>query len=162
MRLKKQNSIRNIMESMDWRFPFMHFVLYDIFTEDPKEATSVTRRANHSFYNIDIKQIYWKSYDGILLWCLSCKEAQATLQEGHHSIYGAHQPRLELWDRLRRMGYYWPKMIIYVIDYAKTYHIYQIHADYIHSRSVYLHSTAASWPFEAWGIHMVGPISPPS
>ena len=37
-----------------------------------------------------------------------------------------------------------------------------IHADFIHQPPELLHPTAASWPFEAWGIDVVGPNSPSS
>ncbi|KAJ6802513.1 uncharacterized protein M6B38_192410 [Iris pallida] len=60
------------------------------------------------------------------------------------------------------MGYYWPTMVADVIDYARKYKACQVHADFIHQPSEFLHPTVASWPFEAWGIDIVGPITPPS
>ena len=38
----------------------------------------------------------------------------------------------------------------------------QIHTDFIHQPLELLHPTVASSPFEAWGIDIVGPISPSS
>jgi len=38
-----------------------------------------------------VKTLYRRSYDGILLHCLSNLEAQEVLKEAHNSIYGAHQ-----------------------------------------------------------------------
>jgi len=38
----------------------------------------------------------------------------------------------------------------------------QIHADFIHQPPELLHPTVTAWPFEAWGIDIIGPISPPS
>ncbi|GAA0162300.1 hypothetical protein LIER_39387 [Lithospermum erythrorhizon] len=41
------------------------------------------------------------------------------------------------------MGYYWPTMF---------------HANFIHQEPEPLHPTFASWPFDAWGLDMVGPL----
>lgn len=53
-------------------------------------------------------------------------------------------------------------MVTNAIAYAKQYHVCKIHADYIHRPSEYLYRMVALWPFKAWGINIVGPISPPS
>ena len=51
-------------------------------------------------------------------------------------------------------------MIADAIKYAQRYKACQIHADFIHQHPELLQPTIASWPFEAWGIDIVGPISP--
>ena len=53
-------------------------------------------------------------------------------------------------------------MIADAIQYARRCKACQVHADFIHQPSELLHPTVASWPFEAWGIDVVGPISPSS
>jgi len=63
-------------------------------------------------------------------------------------------------DRLHRLGYYWSTMIANAIKYAQRCKACQIHADFIHQPLELLHPTVASWPFEAWGIDIEGPISP--
>jgi len=40
------------------------------------------------------------------------------------------QPRPELGDQLRRLSYYWPKIIPDAIAYAKQFHACQIHGDF--------------------------------
>ena len=56
------------------------------------------------------------------------------------------------------MGYYWPTMVKDCMDYAKTCEACQLHANYIHQPPEPLHSTVASWPFDAWGLDVVGPL----
>ena len=75
---------------------------------------------------------------------------------------GAHQPGPKLAYRLQRLGYYWTKMIADAITYAKRCYACQVHGDFIHRAPGYLHSTTSTWPFEIWGMDVVGPISPPS
>jgi len=79
-----------------------------------------------------VKTLYRRSYDGILLHCLSNSEAREVLKEAHDGICGVHQPGPKLKDRLHRLGYYWPTMIANAIKYAQRCKAYQIHADFIH------------------------------
>ena len=53
-------------------------------------------------------------------------------------------------------------MITDTVQHAKRYRACQIHVDFMHQPLELLHPTVASWPFEAWGIDVIGPISPPS
>ncbi|XP_038879215.1 uncharacterized protein LOC120071177 [Benincasa hispida] len=46
--------------------------------------------------------------------------------------------------------------------YAKKCKACQYHANSIHQLPEPLHPTIASWPFEAWGLNLVGPITPKS
>jgi len=41
-------------------------------------------------------------------------------------------------------------------------HVCQVHGDFIHQAPGYLRSKTSTWPFEMWGMDVVGPISPPS
>ena len=131
-------------------------------TDDLKDVASIRRRYLRFYYDLTLKTLYRRSYDGILLRCLSNLEAQEVLKEAHDGICGAHQPGPKLKDRLHRLGYYWSTMIADAIQYARRCKACQIHADFIHQPPELLHPTVASWPFEAWGIDIVGPISPSS
>ncbi|XP_020245295.1 protein NYNRIN-like [Asparagus officinalis] len=48
------------------------------------------------------------------------------------------------------------------VDYARRCHACQIHANYMHQPPEHLYPLATSWPFETWGMDIVGPIFPPS
>ncbi|XP_057247473.1 uncharacterized protein LOC130589870 [Beta vulgaris subsp. vulgaris] len=48
------------------------------------------------------------------------------------------------------------------MDYAKKCEACQFHANFIHQPLEPLHPTVASWPFEAWGLDVVRPITPKS
>ncbi|KAA0051627.1 protein NYNRIN-like [Cucumis melo var. makuwa] len=60
------------------------------------------------------------------------------------------------------MVYYWAKMVQDSIDYTKKCKACQYHAIFIHQPPESLHPTMASWPFEAWRLDLVGPITPKS
>uniref|UniRef100_A0A2N9I0X6 Uncharacterized protein n=1 Tax=Fagus sylvatica TaxID=28930 RepID=A0A2N9I0X6_FAGSY len=59
---------------------------------------------------------------------------------------------------IKRMGYYWPTIVKDCMDYAKRCEACQLHANYIHQPPEPLHPTVASWPFDAWGLDVVGPL----
>ncbi|KAA0032749.1 uncharacterized protein E6C27_scaffold853G00920 [Cucumis melo var. makuwa] len=86
------------------------------------------------------------------------EESIKALEEAHAGVYGAHQSEPKLQFQLRRMGYYWPKMVQDSMDYAKKCEDCQYHANFIHQPLEPLHPTVASWPFEAWGIDLAIPL----
>ncbi|KAL0434370.1 UNVERIFIED_CONTAM: hypothetical protein Slati_2771300 [Sesamum latifolium] len=45
------------------------------------------------------------------------------------------------------------------IDYAKKCQACQFHTNLIHQPPEPLHPTVASWPFDAWGLDVVGPMT---
>jgi len=88
-------------EPRDWRFSLIDYALHDILLDDPKEAASIRRRSLHFYYDPVVKTLYHRSYDGILLRCLSNSEPREVLKEAHNGICGAHQPGPKLKDRFR-------------------------------------------------------------
>jgi len=84
----------------EWRFPYVDYALYDILSDDPKEATAIRKKAPKFYYNATTRTLYRRSHDGILLHCLSLKEAQEVPKEAHDGLCEAHQPGLKLGDRL--------------------------------------------------------------
>jgi len=73
-------------EPRDWRFLIIHYPLYGILLDDPREAVSVRRRSTRFYYDVVVKTIYCRSYNGILLHCLFNSEAQKVIKEAHDGI----------------------------------------------------------------------------
>ncbi len=72
------------------------FIQYGILPDDPNEKVSIRRRAPRFHYDPQTKTLYRKSYDGVLLRCLSDQDAEKVIQETHNGIFGAHQPRTSI------------------------------------------------------------------
>ena len=85
-------------ETRDWRFSLIDYALHNILPDDPKEMTSIRQRSLLFHYDLIVKTLYRRSYDGILLCCLSNSEAQEVLQQAHDGICGAHQAGSKLKD----------------------------------------------------------------
>ncbi|KAA0050266.1 uncharacterized protein E5676_scaffold180G00180 [Cucumis melo var. makuwa] len=84
------------------------------------------------------------------------------LEDGKLSTDLQHRSSQKLQHQLKRMGYYWPTMIHNSMHFAKFYEAYQFHVNFIQQPQEPLHPTIASWLFEAWGLDLVGPITPKS
>jgi hypothetical protein len=89
-------------------------------------------------------------------------ESIKELKEVHSGICGTHQSSPKLHFQIKQMGYYWPTMVKDCMDYAKKSSTCQFHANFIHQTHEPLHPTVASWPFDAWGLDVVGPLTPKS
>ncbi|XXG59012.1 hypothetical protein AAC387_Pa04g1174 [Persea americana] len=74
----------------DWRDPFFDYIMFGIVPEDPKERVSIQRRAPNFHLDIPSKMLYRKSFNGVLLRCLSQQEAVETLKKVHAGLCGAH------------------------------------------------------------------------
>ena len=76
--------------------PFINYALHDILPDDPKEVAFIRRRSLHFYYDLIVKILYYRSYDSILLHCLSNSEAQEVLKVAHDGICGVYQLGLKL------------------------------------------------------------------
>ena len=75
---------------------------------------------------------------------------------------GVHQFGPKLCDHIKKKGYYWPVIVYDYIDFAKRCDACLFDANFIHQPPGPLHPTVASWPFMAWGLDVVGPLTPKS
>ena len=57
-----------------------------------------------------------------------------------------------------RQGYYWPTMLKDATELVKKCQIYQEHAQISHLPSEPLTSIASPWPFQQWGLDLLGPL----
>ncbi|XP_019253383.1 PREDICTED: uncharacterized protein LOC109232155 [Nicotiana attenuata] len=102
--------------------------------------------------------LFRRSFEGLFLRCLDKEEACQAMEEAHSGSCGAHQSGPKLHFRIKRMGYYWATMVKDCMDHAKRCQACQFHDNYIHQPPEPLHPTVASWPFDAWGLDVVGPL----
>ncbi|XP_027158117.1 uncharacterized protein LOC113759746 [Coffea eugenioides] len=129
---------------------------YQKLPDEQRRRTDIRRRAPRFILYKDT--LYRRSFEGVLLRCLSEDEAYRTMYEAHSGICGDHQSGPKLHFQIKRMGYYWPTMVKDCIEYAQRCQTCQFHANYIHQPPEPLHPTVASWHFDAWGLDVVGPL----
>ncbi|CAL2271126.1 unnamed protein product [Prunus armeniaca] len=142
------------------RQPLIDYLEHGKLPDDSRHRSEVQRQAPRFIYYKEI--LYCHSFEGLFLRCLGEEDAPKAMEEAHSGICGAHQSRPKLHFQIKRMGYYWPTMVKDCMDYVKKCQACQFHANFIHQPPEPLHPTIASWPFDAWGLDVVGPIAPKS
>ncbi|KAA0043322.1 uncharacterized protein E6C27_scaffold110G002330 [Cucumis melo var. makuwa] len=121
------------IDEEDWRQPIIDYLKHGKLPTDPRHRAEIRK-----------------------------EESTKALEEVHSGICCAHQSGPKLQYQLKRMGYYWPIMIHDSMHFVKYCEACQFHANFIHQPLEPLHPTIASWPFEARGLDLVGPITPKS
>lgn len=140
---------------------FPQLFKHGIMPDDPVERRRLQRRLPSYVYKANT--LYRRSFgQEILLRCVSRDEAEKILKEVHHGVCGGHQGGPKMYHSIRIGGYYWPGIMIDCLRVARSCHNCQIHGDLKHQPPVPLHPTIPSWPFDAWGMDVVGPFDPPS
>ena len=94
------------------------------------------------------------------LYCLKKEEAERFMEEVHQGISGPHMNRRMLAKKILRIGYYWNTMETDCVDFMKSCHDCQTHANLNHVPCSELFSMTSPWPFLVWGIDVIGRIAP--
>ena len=80
------------------------------------------------------------------------------LKEVHEGICGNHIGARTLAAKTLRQGYYWPTMLKDSTKLVKKYKTYQENAQISHLPSEPLTSITSPWPFQQWGLDILGPL----
>uniref|UniRef100_A0A2N9HNM1 Uncharacterized protein n=1 Tax=Fagus sylvatica TaxID=28930 RepID=A0A2N9HNM1_FAGSY len=141
---------------------------YDIkrFIQDreyPPRATEnekkyIRRMAFQFFLSGEI--LYKRTHDATLLRCVDAEEANRLIQEMHAGLMGAHANGPFLARKIMRAGYYWLTMERDCIRHVQTCHKCQMYQNSKNAPPQYLHTMASPWPFSAWGMDVIGAITP--
>lgn len=94
----------------DWRMPFIQHLLDGREPSDPIKSAEMQWRA--PWFTLQDNQLYRRSLDGILLQCLSTEEASKVMNEVNMGVCGRHQSGPKLLYPLKRLGYYWPSIVV--------------------------------------------------
>ena len=81
------------------------------------------------------------------------------MEEVHQGIYDPYMKRRILAKKILRMRYYWNTIETNCVDFVKSYHDCQTHANLNHVSPSELYSMTSPWPFSTWGIDVIGRIA---
>src|SRR4051812_39091363 len=74
--LQETPGVSTRSDTLDWRTPFIDYIMYNIRADDPKLAASIRKKVVRFNYNPESQTLYYVTRDGIMLRCLSPYEAQ--------------------------------------------------------------------------------------
>ena len=139
-----------------WMDPIWDYLIDGRLPDDPKEAaktrTRSTRFTNHK------GSLYKRGFFTPILKCIAGKDTDHVLREVHEGVCGNHIRARALGGKVLRKGYYWPIMLRDEADLVRKCKICQEHAKISHLPSEPLMSVTSPWPFQQWGLGILGPL----
>ncbi|KAJ0558014.1 putative nucleotidyltransferase, Ribonuclease H [Helianthus annuus] len=139
-----------------WMTPIIMYLQSGILPENKAEARKIQYKSEH--YQMADGRLYRKSYLGPLLRCVDADDANYLIREVHEGICGIHAgPRMVV-AKVMNAGYYWPGMHLDAVKELRKCSGCQRHAPKTMRPKNALVPVTTAWPFQQWGIDMVGPF----
>ncbi|XP_072080867.1 uncharacterized protein [Arachis hypogaea] len=115
-------------------------------------------RRQASSFTIFNGTLYRRGYTRPLLKCLNNSEAEIVLAEAHEGICGTHTSARSLASKVLRAGFFWPTLKHDSQQKIRSCNNCQRHAPLIHIPAEQLHHSDINWPFNQWGLDILGPF----
>ncbi|XP_021980458.1 uncharacterized protein LOC110876602 [Helianthus annuus] len=139
-----------------WMTPIIQYLQEGILPESKAEARKIQNKALH--YEMNGGILYRKSFLGPLLRCVDPQDANYLIREIHEGICGIHAgPRMVV-AKIMNAGYYWPGMHVDALRELRKCDSCQRHSPKTLRPKNDLIPVSTAWPFQQWGIDMVGPF----
>ena len=139
-----------------WMDPIWDYLIEGLLPSDPKEAaklrTRSTRFTNHK------GSLYKRGFFTPILKCIAGKDTNYVLREVHEGVCENHIGARALAGKVLRQGYYWPTMLRDATDLVRKCKTCQEHTKISHLPSKPLTLVISPWPFQQWGLEILGPL----
>ena len=139
-----------------WVDPIWDYIIDGRLPDDPKKAAKIRMRSARFTNNKG--SLYKRGFFTPILKCIAGKNVEYVLREVHEGICGNHIGARALAGKVLRQGYYWPMILKDATDLVKKCKIFQEHAKISHLPSEPLTSIISPWPFQQWGLDILGPL----
>ena len=124
--------------------------------DDPKEAAKI--RARSARFTNHKGSLHKRGFFTPFLKCIAGKDTEYVLREVHEGICGNHIGARSLAGKVLRQGYYRPTILKDTTDLVKKCRICQEQAKISRLPSEPLTSITSPWPFQQWGLDILGPL----
>ncbi|XP_021992321.1 uncharacterized protein LOC110889120 [Helianthus annuus] len=148
----------NVIEigPQSWMTPIIQYLQEGTLPENKAETRKIQNKA--LFYEMNGGILSRRSFLGPLLRCVDPQDASYLIREFHEGICGIHAgPRMVV-AKIMNAGYYWPGMHVDALKELRKYDSCQRHAPKTLRPKNDLILVSTAWPFQQWGIDMVGPF----
>ncbi|XP_039161740.1 uncharacterized protein LOC108954357 [Eucalyptus grandis] len=108
-------------DGKSWYYDIMNYIQKQEFPEGSTQAYRkyITKMASKFF--VSGKNLYKRSYDLVLLWCVDAAEATQIMQKVHEGVCGHHMNGPMLAKKIMRLGYYWLTLESDCIQHVRSY-----------------------------------------
>ena len=145
-----------VMSKPRWMDPIWDYLIGGLLPNDPKEAAKLRTRLAR--FTVHKGRLYKPGFFAPILKCIEGRDVDYVLREVHEGVCENHIGARALAGKVLRQGYYWPTMLIDATDLVRRCKIFQEHAKISHLPSEPLTSVTSSWPFQQWGLDILGPL----
>ena len=145
-----------VMSEPSWVDPIWDYLVEGTFPNDPKEASKL--RARSARFTVHRGTLYKRGFSAPILKCVRKEDADYILREVHEGICGNHIGSRTLAGKTLRQGYYWPTMLKDATELVGKCKACQEHAKISHLPSESLTLVTRPWPFQQWGLDILGPL----
>ncbi|GJR36840.1 reverse transcriptase domain-containing protein [Tanacetum coccineum] len=139
-----------------WMTPIQEYIEHVILPEDGAEARTIREKARN--YTIEEGVLYQKSYLGPLLRCIGPQQAKYLIKEIHMGSYGMHDGPRRAGHKDMNAGYFWPSMHRDANNEISSCDSCQVYATVPKLPNNDMISVTSAWPFQKWGMDIVGPL----
>ena len=139
-----------------WMDPIWDYINEEGLPDDSKEAAKI--RARSSKFTNHKGSLYKRGFFTPFLKFIAGEDTEYVLREVHEGICGNHIGARTLAGKVLRQGYYWPTILKDATDLVKKFRICQEHAKISRLPSEPLTSITSPWPFQQWGLDILGPL----
>ena len=139
-----------------WMDPIWNYIIDGSLPDDPKEAAKI--RARSARFTNHKGSLYKRGFFTPFLKCISGEDTRYVLREVHEGVCGNHIGARALAGKVLRQRYYWPTILKDATDLVKKCRICQEHTKISRLPSEPLTSIASPWPFQQWGLDILGPL----
>ena len=145
-----------MMSKPSWMDPIWDYLVDGKLPSDPKEASKL--RARSARFIVHQLTLYKRGFSVPILKCVGKEDANYILREVHEGICGNHIKTRTLVGKTLRQGYYWPTMLKDATELVRKCKACQEHAKISHLPSEPLTIVTSPWPFQQWGLDILGPL----
>ena len=139
-----------------WMDPIWDYLIDGCLPDNPREASKIRTRSSR--FTNHKGSLYNRGFFTPILKCIAGKYADYVLKEVHESVCGNHIRTRTLAGKVLRQGYYWPTMLRDATDLVRKCRLCQEQAKISHLPSEPLTSVTSPWPFQQWGLDILGPL----
>ena len=148
--------VASVKSVPSWMDPIWDYIIDGSLPDDPKEAAKI--RARSARFTNHKGSLYKRGFFTPFLKCIVGKDTEYVLREVHEGICGNHIGARALAGKVLRQGYYWPTILKDATDLVKKCRIFQEQAKISRLPSKPLTSITSPWPFQQWGLDILGPL----
>jgi len=139
-----------------WITSYQRYLDDGLLLNEPTEAKVVKR--NSGKYTMINGNPFRHGYACLILICVYGEQCTRVMSELHEGICEIHVEGRALVLKVIRVGYYWPTMKEDRGSYMQRCEQCQKHVDWHHAPAEELRSVYSPWPFNTWGIEILGPF----